>query len=162
MKSTKSVRQQLKENVISIFALILIIAWASYVIYSDVTDMQQAATTYDYCKALCDLVELGGKSITWCVYWAVLYLTYVHKQYTRWILWLYYIAVVIFVIYYIVAGNTLNFVCDYMGAEYLDRLPSLSRRLYGAPVYFMFFSFMFIPKLIKDTIKLKQEQELTV
>ena len=27
---------------------------------------------------------------------------------------------------------------------------------------FMFFSFMFIPKLIKDTIKLKQEQELTV
>ena len=162
MSTTKSVRQQLKENVLSIFAWMIAIAWAGYVIYGYVTDMHQAATSYDYCKALCDLVEFGGKAITWAIYLVVCYLTYIHKQYTRWILWLYYIAVVIFVIYYIVAGNTLNYVCDYMGAEYMDRLPSLSRGLYGAPVYFMFFSFMFIPKLIKDTIKLKEEQELTI
>jgi hypothetical protein len=44
----------------------------------------------------------------------------------------------------------------------MDKLPALSRNLYGAPVYFMVFSFFFIPKFIKDTIKLKKEQDLTV
>jgi hypothetical protein len=38
----------------------------------------------------------------------------------------------------------------------------MARSIYGAPLYFLGFSFIFMPKLIKDTIKLKKEQELTV
>jgi len=34
--------------------------------------------------------------------------------------------------------------------------------LYGAPIYLIFFSFLFLPKLIKDVVKLKEEQDLTI
>lgn len=162
MSTIKNVYQNVKKNPVSTGVLIGIIAWATYAVYSDIHDMQVATTFYDYSKARCSMVESAGKSITWCVYWAVCYLTYIHKQYTRWILWLYYIAVAAFIVYYIVAGATLDYIYAHIEPEYMDRLPSLSRGLYGAPVYFMIFSFIFIPKLIKDTIKLKKEQDLTI
>jgi hypothetical protein len=157
-----SLFQIIKKNPISTVVLIGIIAWAVYAVYSDVHDMQVATTFYDYSKARCSLVESAGKSITWIVYWTACFLTYVQKQYTRWTLWVYYLAVVAFIIYYIVAGFTLDYIYAHIEPEYMDKLPALSRNLYGAPVYFMVFSFFFIPKFIKDTIKLKKEQDLTV
>ena len=157
-----SLFQNAKKNPVSTIILLLFFAYVGYSIIIDIQTVRQAATDFDYCKGLCDLVEFIGKTITWCIYFVVCYLTYVHKQYSRWILWLYYLAVVVFIIYYICAGNTLDYVFNHIGAEHLDRLPSMARSLYGAPFYFIVFSFFFMPKLIKDTMKLKKEQELTV
>lgn len=157
-----SLFQNAKKNPVSTIILLLFFAYVGYSIIDDIQTVRQANTDFDYCKGLCDLVEFIGKTITWCIYFVVCYLTYVHKQYSRWILWLYYLAVVVFIIYYICAGNTLDYVFNHIGAEHLDRLPSMARSLYGAPFYFIVFSFFFMPKLIKDTMKLKKEQELTV
>ena len=157
-----SLFQNAKKNPVSTIILLLFFAYVGYSIIDDIQTVRQATTDFDYCKGLCDLVEFIGKTITWCIYFVVCYLTYVHNQYSRWILWLYYLAVVVFIIYYINAGNTLDYVFNHIGAEHLDRLPSMARSLYGAPFYFIVFSFFFMPKLIKDTMKLKKEQELTV
>ena len=157
-----SLFQNAKKNPVSTILLLLFFGYVAYSIIDDIQTMREATTDYDYCKGLCDLVEFLVKTISWCIYFVVCYLTYVHKQYSRWILWLYYLAVVVFIIYYISAGNTLDYVFNHIGTEHIDRLPSMARSLYGAPLYFIVFSFIFMPKLIKDTIKLKKEQELTV
>ena len=157
-----SLFQNAKKNPVSTIILLLFFAYVGYSIFDPIQTMREATTDYDYCKGLCDLVEFLGKTITWCIYFVVCYLTYVHKQYTRWILRLYYLTVVVFIIYYIAAGNVFDYVFNHIGTEHLDRFPSMTRGLYGAPLYFIVFSFLFMPKLIKDIIKLKKEQELTV
>ncbi len=162
MSTNKNVWKQLKKNAVSIAVLMCLIAWAAYTIYSDAHDMQVATTFYEYSKAQCCLIESVGKYITWCIYLAIAYLTYIHKQYTRYILWLYYLVVVIYLIYFIIASSTADNVLTHIEYENIEHMPSLIRSLYGAPVYFMLFSLLFMPKLIKDTIKLKKEQDLTV
>lgn len=157
-----SLFQSIKKNPVSTIIWLLFMSYVAYSIIDDVQTMRHATTDYDYCVGLCSLFEFLGKSITWCIYFVVCYLTYVHKQYTRWILRLYYLTVVVFIIYYIAAGNALDYVFNHIGTEHLDRFPSMTRGLYGAPLYFIVFSFLFMPKLIKDIIKLKKEQELTV
>ena len=157
-----SLFQNAKKNPVSTIVLLLFFGYVAYSIIDDIQIMRQATTEYDYCEALCDLVEFLGKTITWCVYFVVCYLTYIHKQYTRWILWLYYLTVVVFIIYFISASCTYSYVFDRIGTEHIERLPALARSLYGAPLYFILFSFIFMPKLLKDTIKLKNEQDLTV
>ena len=104
-----SLFQNAKKNPVSTILLLLFFGYVAYSIIDDIQTMRRATTDYDYCKALCDLVEYIGKNITWCVYFAVCYLTYIHKQYSWWILWLYYLVVVVFIIYYIYAGNTTMF-----------------------------------------------------
>lgn len=162
MSTNKNVWKQLKKNAVSIVASACLIAWIVYTIYSDVHDMQLATTFYEYSKAQCSLIESVGKYITWCIYWAIVYLTYIHKQYTRYILWLYYLVVAAFMIYFMIGSIIIGNVIKFIEPQYIEHLPSLIRSLYGAPIYFMAFSFLFMPKLIKDTIKLKKEQELTV
>lgn len=157
-----SLFQNAKKNPVSTIVLLLFFGYVAFTFFYNVQAMRQATTEYDYCETLCDLVEFFGKTITWCVYFVVCYLTYVHKQYTRWILWLYYLTVVVFIIYFISASCTYSYVFDRIGTEHIDLLPALARSLYGAPLYFILFSFIFMPKLIKDTIKLKNEQDLTV
>lgn len=162
MNTNKSFWKQLKKNAVSIVVSVCLFAWVVYTIYSDAHDMQVATTFYEYSKAQCSLIESIGKYITWCIYWAIVYLTYIHKQYTRYSLWLYYLVVVIYLIYFIIASTTADNIPTHIEPENIEHLPSLIRSLYGAPVYFMLFSLLFMPKLIKDTIKLKKEQELTV
>lgn len=162
MSTNESVWKHFKKNFISIVASACLIAWIVYTIYSDVHDMQLATTFYEYSKAQCSLIESVGKYITWCIYLAIAYLTYIHKQYTRYSLWLYYLVVVTYIIYFIIASSTADNVLTHIEPENIEHMPSLIRSLYGAPVYFMLFSLLFMPKLIKDTIKLKKEQDLTV
>jgi hypothetical protein len=68
----------------------------------------------------------------------------------------------VMVIYYIGALNMSNYVFNHIGPDHFDSLPSMVHGLYGAPIYLIIFSFLFLPKLIKDVIKLKEEQDLTI
>ena len=123
-----SLFQNAKKNPVSTIVLLLFFGYVAYSIIDDIQIMRQATTEYDYCEALCDLVEFLGKTITWCVYFVVCYLTYIHKQYTRWILWLYYLTVVVFIIYFISAGITYRYVFDHIGIEHLESLKSMTHR----------------------------------
>jgi hypothetical protein len=44
----------------------------------------------------------------------------------------------------------------------MDQLPSLANRVYSGAIYWIAIVFFVVPKFIKDTIKLKKEQELTI
>jgi hypothetical protein len=44
----------------------------------------------------------------------------------------------------------------------MDKLPSLARTVFSGAVYWIAIVFFLVPKFIKDTMKLKEEQELTI
>ena len=154
--------QNAKKNPKTAILAVIIAAVVVYSFVDDIHNVRHAATSYDYCKAICELFEYSFKVIVWCIYFFVCYLTYIHKQYSRWSIWLFYIVAAVMVIYYIGALNMSNYVFNHIGPDHFDSLPSMVHGLYGAPIYLIFFSFLFLPKLIKDVIKLKEEQELTI
>ena len=154
--------QSVKKNKANTVFVIGVVAVVLYFLIDQIQDVRHAATPYDYCVSVCDLFEFIGKIICWTIYAIMAYLTYIQKLYSKWSIWLFYLVAVIFLIHYIWAGQLFEYVFNNIGAEHMDRLPSLARGLFGAPVYFIIFSIFFLPKYIKDTIKLKEEQELTV
>ena len=58
-------------------------------------------------------------------------------------------------------GEVFEYVYYHIG-DHKYKLPSLARDIFGVPAFFIILSFFFMPKFIKDTLKLKQEQELTI
>ena len=138
--------QNAKKNPKTAILAVIIAAVVVYSFVDDIHNVRHAATSYDYCKAICELFEYSFKVIVWCIYFFVCYLTYIHKQYSRWSIWL----------------NMSNYVFNHIGPDHFDSLPSMVHGLYGAPIYLIIFSFLFLPKLIKDVIKLKEEQDLTI
>jgi hypothetical protein len=44
----------------------------------------------------------------------------------------------------------------------MDHLPSMVTTIFSGGIYWITIVFFFVPKFIKDTMKLKEEQELTV
>jgi hypothetical protein len=44
----------------------------------------------------------------------------------------------------------------------MDKLPSLARTVFTGPVYWIIIGYFFIPKILKDAQKMKEEQELTI
>jgi hypothetical protein len=44
----------------------------------------------------------------------------------------------------------------------MDKLPSLARTIFIGGVYWITIVFFLVPTFIKDTMKLKEEQELTI
>ena len=89
------------------------------------------------------------------------YRTYSSKQYSKWSLWLFYISAVAILAHFIAAGEVFEYVYYHIG-DHKYKLPSLARDIFGVPAFFIILSFFFMPKFIKDTLKLKQEQELTI
>lgn len=159
---TLNICKNARKNPKSTIALVLFGCFVMYLYVENIWDIRQAATNYDYCKGVCDLFVLSFKTVTWGTYFIVSYLTYINKQFSKWSLRLFYVVAVAFLVYYIAAGNLFEYLLNHLGAEHIDKLPSLARGIFGAPAYFTIFSFFFLPKLIKDVIKLKQEQELIV
>ena len=160
--SLTSIFQWTKKNLVTIIALGCVIAYVVWVCMHEIDGMNNAATSYDYCHHLCRLFEHIGKTVFVIIYGIICYLTYSKKQYSKWSLWLFYISAVAILVHYFVAGQMFVYVCHHIGAENMDKIPSLAVDIYGAPAFFIILSFCFMPKIIKDTLKLKQEQELTI
>jgi hypothetical protein len=64
--------------------------------------------------------------------------------------------------YYAFASNYYGYVIDHVESEYIDKTVSLARSLFTGPLYWIIIGFFFVPKILKDAQKLKEEQELTV
>ena len=160
MKMTRFFLNAVKSPVLLIMLLILVFMIAF--IAGDINNMQTAKNTYDYYLNLCYLVENISISYFMCIFIMMLYLTYVNKQYSKWTIRLFYLLGVSSLAYFVVAGQVYEYVFHHIGSENMDKLPSLARTVFTGPVYWIIIGYFFIPKILKDAQKMKEEQELTI
>ena len=159
---TFNLLQNAKKNPWSTLILIVIAAAVAWSLYDEIRDMHQAATDYDYCYHLSNLYGIICKTVFACLYLIMIYLTYINKQFSRWSIWLFYVSAIALLFHFMIAGFMFDYVCAHVGADHLDKLPSLARTIFGSPAFFIILSLFFVSKFIKDTMKLKEEQELTI
>jgi hypothetical protein len=63
---------------------------------------------------------------------------------------------------FVIAGILFDYSYNHVESQYMDKIPSLARTVFVGGVYWFTIVFFFIPKFIKDTMKLKEEQDLTI
>ena len=160
--SKTTILQWAKKNLVGTIIVGVVIGFLVWMYVREISAMNNAATSYDYCYHLAKLFDHNSKTIFFILYGIMYYRTYSSKQYSKWSLWLFYISAVAILVHYFVAGQMFVYVCHHIGAENMDKIPSLAVDIYGAPAFFIVLSFFFMPKIIKDTLKLKQEQDLTI
>ena len=154
-------RNAVKNPFTTVFFLVIAVAMA-VVIYGDIQDMRSATTGYDYCQSLCYLFENICISYFMAIFFTMYYLTYINKQYSKWSIWLFYALGVSVIVKFFIAGLMFRYVYHHVESEYMDKLPSMARTVFSGAVYWIAIVFFLVPKFIKDTMKLKEEQELTV
>ena len=154
-------RNAVKNPFTTVFFLVIAVAMA-VVIYGDIQDMRSATTGYDYCQSLCYLFENICISYFMAIFFTMYYLTYINKQYSKWSIWLFYALGVSVLIKFFIAGLMFRYVYHHVESEYMDKLPSLARTVFSGAIYWIAIVFFLVPKFIKDTMKLKEEQELTI
>ena len=142
--------------------IVVITLVMAFVIYGDIQNMRAATTGYDYCHHLCFLFENICISFFMAIFCIMGYLTYINKQYSRWSIWLFYVLGAAVLVKFFIAGLLYDYVCHHVESEYMDKLPSLARTVYIGGVYWIAIVFFTVPKFIKDTMKLKEEQDLTI
>ena len=121
-----------------------------------------AESNEDYCYYLSNMVYIVGALIFSCLYFIMVYLVYINKQYSKWCMGLFYVWGVASLAYFIVSGMVYDYMFDYANQENIFKMAAHARRVLTGPLLFVMICFMFIPKLIKDAMKLKEEQDLTI
>ena len=121
-----------------------------------------AESNEDYCYYLSNMVYIVGALIFSCLYFIMVYLVYINKQYSKWCIRVYYLLGVSVLLYYGWAGIFSKSVYNQVEPEYLENFPRMVHRLYTGPLYWIIIGYFFTPKILKDARKLKEEQELTV
>ena len=163
MKTNSFFHYVLKGNPVFSFLMLAILCVMAFFIVGDINNMQEAKTGYDYCKNLCYLVENTSKSYFMCIFFLMAYLTYMKKQYSKWTIRLFYVLGVSSLIYFVVAGHVYDYVVNHVESDYMiQELPSLARTVFTGPVYWIIIGYFFIPKILKDAQKMKEEQDLTI
>ena len=121
-----------------------------------------AESNEDYCYYLSNMVYIVGALIFSCLYFIMVYLVYINKQYSKWCMWLFYVWGVASLAYFIISGMVYDYMFDYANQENIFKMAAHARRVLTGPLLFVMICFMFIPKLIKDAMKLKEEKDLTI
>ncbi len=151
-----------KGNLAQVILLLVIMGVMGLLIASDISNMQGAKTGYDNCRNLSYLVSNIGICYFMCIVFMMALLTYMKKQYSRWTIWLFYALGVSSLIYFAVAGHVYEYMFHHVESDYTEKLPSLARTVFTGPAYWIIFGYFFIPKILKDARKLKEEQDLTI
>ena len=161
MSTTNLFRNAVKNPFTTVVLVVTAIVMA-VVIYGDIQGMHAATTGYDYCQNLSYLFE----NICTCYFLTIFsimhYLTYINKQYSKWSIWLFYVLGVSVLVKFGIAGLLFRYVYHHVESEYIDKLPSLASTVFEGGIIWIVALFFFVPKFIKDTMKLKEEQELTI
>ena len=131
-------------------------------IIGDINNMREAQTGYEYCTNLSYLVSNISIGYFMFIFFMIVYLTYINKQYSKWSIWLFYILGISTLAYYCIANQFYRHVFGFIEMEYMDKIPSMTTTLYTGPLYWMIIGYFFIPKILKDAKKLKEEQDLTI
>ena len=150
------------ENLVGMGFLLLLAAYVGWLMYRDVNRMQEATTNYDYYQNLIYLIENIARTYFFCIFLLMVFLTYIHKQYTKWCVRLFYLLGISALLYFGWAGIFSKNVFNHIEPQYLENFPRMIHTLYTGPLNWMIIGYFFTPKILKDAQKLKEEQELTV
>ena len=150
------------ETLFTMGFLLLLAVYVGWLMYRDVSRMQEATTQYDYYQNLIYLIENIAKTYFCCIFLLMAFLTYINKQYSKWCIRLYYLLGVSALFYFGWASIFSKNVFDHIEPQYLDNFPRMIHTLYTGPLNWMIIGYFFTPKILKDAQKLKEEQELTV
>ena len=161
MKTARFFRDAAK-NPVSVVLLLAMVALMACLIVGDIINMRDADTHYKYCENLCYLVKNISICYFACIVFLMAYLTYINKQYSKWIIRLFYVLGVSSLLYFAIAGQVFDYVFHHVEANYAEKLPSLARTAFTGPAYWIILGYFFIPRILKDARKLQEEQKLTV
>ncbi len=150
------------ENLFAMGLLLLLAAYVVLLMVGDVDRMQMATTNYDYYQNLIYLIENIARTYFFCMFLVMVFLTYIHKQYTKWCIRLYYLLGVSVLLYFVWANIFSSNVFNHIEPKFLEKFPRMINTLYTGPLYWMIIGYFFTPKILKDAQKLKEEQDLTV
>jgi hypothetical protein len=150
------------ENLIGTGFILILAAYVVFLMVGDVKRMQAATTNYDYYQNLIYLIENIAKSYFFCIFMLMSFLTYIHKQYSKWCVRLYLLLGISALIYYGWAGIFSENVYNQVEPQFLENFPRMIHTLYTGPALWMIIGYFFTPKILKDAQKLKEEQELTI
>ena len=150
------------ENLVGMGFLLLLAAYVGWLMYRDVNRMQEATTNYDYYQNLIYLIENIARTYFFCIFLLMVFLTYIHKQYTKWCVRLFYLLGISALLHFGWAGIFSKNVYNQIEPQYLENFPRMIHTLYTGPLNWMIIGYFFTPKILKDAQKLKEEQELTV
>ena len=150
------------ENLVGMGFLLILAAYVVFLMVGDVNRMQAATTKYDYYQNLIYLIENIARTYFCCIFLLMVFLTYIHKQYTKWCIRLYYLLGVSALLYFGWASIFSRNVFNHVEPQYLENFPRMIHTLYTGPLYWMIIGYFFTPKILKDAQKMKEEQKLTV
>lgn len=150
------------ENLIGMGFLLLLAVYVVCLMVGDVSRMQEATTKYDYYQNLIYLIENIARTYFFCIFNLMAFLTYIHKQYTKWCVRLFYLVGVSVLLYFGWAGVFSKNVFHHIEPQYIENFPRMVHTLYTGPLYWMIIGYFFTPKILKDAQKLKEEQDLTI
>ena len=150
------------KNPFTTVVLVVVTIVMAVVIYGNIHDMHAATTGYDYCQSLCYLFENICVCYFMAIFFTMYYLTYINKQYSKWSIWLFYVLGVSVFIKFFIANHIYNYVYQHVESQYMDHLPTMATIVFSGAIYWITIVFFLVPKFIKNTMKLKEEQELTV
>ncbi|MBO6018722.1 MAG: hypothetical protein J6P41_04940 [Prevotella sp.] len=160
MKTTDSGKRF--DRIVTILVLLILAGIVGWLIAGDITGMREATTNFEYYENFVYLIDNIGRSYFFCCYMVMVYLTYIQKQYSKWCITLFNVLGVSVLLYFVIAGNFYSYFFKLVEPEYMDKMPSVTRTLFTGPIFFMIIGYFFVPKILKDANKLKEEQELTV
>ncbi len=150
------------KNPIPVILLLAIEIVLILFIIGDINNMREAQTGYEYCTNLSYLVSNISIGYFMFIFFMIAYLTYINKQYSKWIIRLFYVLGLSSLAYFVVAGHVYDYVFHHVESDYTKNLPSLARTVFTGPIYWIIIGYFFIPKILKDAQKMKEEQELTI
>ena len=150
------------ENVLGVLFILALAVLMGWIMAGDVERMQAATTNYDYYSNFIYLMDNIARTYFFCIFMLMVYFTYVNKQYSKWCIRLFYILGVSTLIYYVIANQFYRNVFGLIEPEFMDKVPSMTTTLYTGSLYWMIIAYFFVPKILKDAQKMKEEQDLTI
>lgn len=150
------------ENLFGMGCLLLLAVYVVFLMVGDVNRMQAATTDYDYYHNLIYLIENIARTYFFCIYLLMVFLTYFHKQYSKWCIRLYYLLGASALLYFAWAGFFSENVFNHIEPQYLEKFPRMIHTLYTGPIFWIIIGYFFTPRILKDAQKLKEEQDLTI
>ena len=104
-----------------------------------------AESNEDYCYYLSNMVYIVGALIFSCLYFIMVYLVYINKQYSKWCMWLFYVWGVASLAYFIVSGMVYDYMFDYANQENIFKMAAHARRVLTGPLLFVLLSVSWHP-----------------
>ena len=150
------------ENLLGTAFVLILAAFVVFLMVGDVSRMQAATTQYDYYQNLIYLIENIAKSYFFCIFMLMSFLTYIHKQYSKWCSRLYLLLGLSALFYFGWAGIFSRSVFNHIEPQYIENFPRMIHTLYTGPVFWIIIGYFFTPRILKDAQKLQEEQELTI